>query len=345
MVKLNDESYGRFIKKPDSSVRAMLVFGPNGGLVSERFDEITRLVVGKKPDPFLICDLSQSDITADPARLADEAQAMSLMATGKRIVRISGADNNLTPAIKGWATNPVGDAFVLIAGGNLKNNTSLRNLFEKNKHLACVPCYEDSPEKTKAFVMQHLQQQGYAIDSDALDYLVANTGADRKQTRSELEKLCLYMGEDKQVKTRHVLASVGDSAALSMTDLCFAVASGEMEKATATLDHLYHEGTHPVGLIRALSGHFNKLFDAQLAREKGMNDKQIWYSLRPPLPYMYERPFMRQMTQWPLVKIRTALSILLDCEKDCKSTGIPAETVFAHAVMRLTNAARKRSTR
>ena len=56
---------------------------------------------------------AQADAQADPARLADEAAAISMMG-GRRVVRVRDAGNDLTELFEGFLKDPPGDALVVV---------------------------------------------------------------------------------------------------------------------------------------------------------------------------------------------------------------------------------------
>ena len=73
--------------RPPPGLVAALIYGPDQGLVRERADKLARTVVPDLSDPFRVADLDESALGADPARLADEAAALSMLG-GRRVVRV-----------------------------------------------------------------------------------------------------------------------------------------------------------------------------------------------------------------------------------------------------------------
>ena len=87
-MKLAANRVESFVKAPD--VPAVLIYGPDAGLVKERLDRLTRSVLADPSDPFRLADLSMPMLKEDPARLADEIAALSMMG-GRRVVQIGRA--------------------------------------------------------------------------------------------------------------------------------------------------------------------------------------------------------------------------------------------------------------
>ena len=93
-MKISAGASDRFVAKPDPAVVAVLLYGPDRGLVQERAERLAKTVVETLDDPFRVVDLNASVLVSDPARLADEAAAQSLMG-GRRVVRVRAAGNDL----------------------------------------------------------------------------------------------------------------------------------------------------------------------------------------------------------------------------------------------------------
>src|SRR5579862_793526 len=141
IVKSSDAD--RYAAKPPKDLVAALVFGPDTGLVRERAETLMKSVVDDLSDAFRVSDLDDSALSADPARLADEAAAISMMG-GRRVVRVRGAGNNLTALMEGFLEDPPGDALVVLEGGDLSKGTGLRKLFEEDDKAAAIACYADN---------------------------------------------------------------------------------------------------------------------------------------------------------------------------------------------------------
>src|SRR5437773_269041 len=89
-MKLPAARVAAFLRRPDREIHAVLLYGPDAGLVSERADVVARTVCPDLKDPFRVAHLNGAALAADPARLADEAAQMSLIG-GRRGVRVRDA--------------------------------------------------------------------------------------------------------------------------------------------------------------------------------------------------------------------------------------------------------------
>jgi DNA polymerase-3 subunit delta len=242
-------------------VPAALVYGPDAGLVKERLDRLAKTVLPDLSDPFRLIDITMAMLKEDPARLADEIAAISMIG-GRRVVRVRDAGDALAGPLQSWLANPVGDALLLIEAGDLTPRSTLRKLAESQEKLAALPCYADDSGNLANVIAEELRKHGLSADPDVMGWLTEHMGGDRLLTRSELGKLALYMGEEKRVTLADAVAITGDSAALSQDDLAMAVAEGDQAEAGRVLDRLFSEGGSAVTILRGLQRHFTRLHQA-----------------------------------------------------------------------------------
>jgi DNA polymerase-3 subunit delta len=338
-MKLPANRVEAFLKSPDAP--AVLIYGPDAGLVKERLDRLAKAVVSDLGDPFRLTDLTMPMLKEDPARLADEMAAISMMG-GRRVVRVRDASDGLAAPLQAWLDHPVGDALLLIEAGELTPRSALRKLAEGAAAMVALPCYADEGGALSGVIIDSLRGHGLTADADALSFLTEHLGGDRLQTRSEIAKLALYMGAETRVGLADAVAVTGDSAALSQDDLVMAVSEGDQSGAQRVLDRLLHEGVSPVTVVRGLQRHFTRLHQAAGLMREGKNAEAAIAGLRPPPHFRMAGRMKGQLARWPADKLATALELLLTAELDCKTTGLPAPEICGRAILQLTRAAGRR---
>ena len=77
----------RFLNRPDSDIRAAVIYGRDLGVVRERGHQLALKIAKDPNDPFDVAQLTDGDLDADAGRLEGELAAQSLMG-GRRLVRL-----------------------------------------------------------------------------------------------------------------------------------------------------------------------------------------------------------------------------------------------------------------
>lgn len=329
----------KFLKHPDAKVACALVFGPDQGLVRERAEILGRSAVEDLSDPFRVVELSGAALRADPARLADEAAALSFTG-GRRLVRVREAGDAVAGIFESFLESSAGGALIVVEAGDLPKRSSLRRVFEEADNAVAIACYPDDERALRAVIAETLKGSDLTIAPEALAVLMERLGGDRSQTRSELEKLVLYVQGHDTVCVDDVLACVGDSVAASLDTVVYAAADGDPVALDRALTRAFLEGVSPVAVLRALARHLERLHLASTVAAGGASPDQAMARLRPPVIFKVADRFRRQMAAWPMGRLATALDIAIAAELDCKTTGLPAEAVCARALMRIAHAAR-----
>jgi DNA polymerase-3 subunit delta len=215
---------------------------------------------------------------------------------------------------------------------------------EAADNAVALPCYADEGGGLEAVIHDTLRGHGLTAEPEAVAWLADHLGGDRLLTRSELDKLALFMGPaGGRIKLADAVACVGDTAALSLDDLAMASAEGDHVVSQRILDRLAREGVSPIAILRSLQRHFQRLHLAAGAMLSGKSPDQALATLRPPPHFRVADHMRSQLVRWPAERIGAALDLLLTAEMDCKTTGMPAEEICGRALMQLARAAGRKA--
>src|SRR5262247_4197523 len=231
MVALKGGEIDAFVARPDAARPAVLVFGPDLGLVRERAEAIIRASVDDPRDPFALVRLDGDDVAGDPARLVDEAQTVPLFG-GRRAIHLRAGAKNILPAVEALLALTLRDCRVVIEAGDLKRSAPLRVVIERHKAAVALPCYADSERDLARLIDDEMRAAGLTITADARAALIPLLGSDRRASLGEIRKLALYAHGRDSVGLDDIFAVVADASSLgldSIVDAAFAGRSAELE--------------------------------------------------------------------------------------------------------------------
>jgi DNA polymerase-3 subunit delta len=331
-MKLTWKQIEPFVRAPDKKARVILVYGPDDGLMRERSKAIGKTVVDNLDDPFNAVALSTDILQEDPARLADEANALSMM-SGARLIRIEDGSDKLTPLLKDYLQDPSDDNLVIVEAGELGPRSSLRQLCEKSKNAAALPCYVEDERGVANLVREIISGQGYFIDHDAAQFLAQNAAGDRARIRSEVEKLILYMGKEKHIALADVQASTGQAGTASLDDLVYGMAAGDVKKSIHAYSKLIGEGVSDIVILRAIQNHFRRLHYTAAMMQGGKSLDEAVKSLTPPIFFKLEDSFKGQVRKWQGPRLAMTLDKLAQLEAETKKTAAPVQTLCSQAIL------------
>ena len=336
-MKITPARQAAFLRAPEPSVVAVLLFGPDQGAVLEHSQALRRAVLGDGDDPFRFAEFAAADLVKDPARLADEFGALALTG-GRRVVRVREAADTITDAVAGAISRP-GDALIIVEAGDLPARSKLRKLFEGPAVVASIGCYPPEGETLGRLVDGWLGAEGLRLTPDGREALLARLAADRALAHREVEKLALYAaggaGTPPPITEQDVMAVVGDGVEPALDAIVGAALIGETAQADAALDRFFAGGGTAVGALRAMLREVVRLHRVRADEAGGASLQQAIAGLVPKVWPNQQAGFRQRLECWPLARLDRALVRLGEAEALTKRTGHPAETISRQAILSL----------
>lgn len=344
MAVIKGQQIDGFVAKPDPRYCAALIYGPDRGTVSERTRKLITSIAGTTDDPFAIARMDDAELGEDPGRLEDEARAIPMLG-GPRVVWIQSAGNNLAKALKAYLDDPAVGSWVVAEAGALAPSSKLRQLFEKSKTAAALPCYADTNRSLDSLIEDIVSEHGLTIAPDASHRLASILGADRSLSRSEIEKLCLYCHGTGRITVDDVDAACGDVSALAMDDLIDHTFEGDLAGMDTDYRRLLSAGTAIQAVIASLFSHIARLRTVQAGMaERAAFDNAIG-ALRPPLHFSRKGSFKRQIGLWSLEDLKRASAATAEAEYRSRGGDGMAEVILGRHLLTLAHAARLKGSR
>lgn len=305
MVAYKSSAVAGFIKAPKAECRAVLVYGPDAGLVAERADALAQVFAKRGRGQTEIVRLDDRDLAEDPARLEVELRTIPMFAD-QSVVRVAAGPKLDVPALKTLLAEAFTN-FLIVEGANLRPDSGLRKLFEAHKGAAALPCYSDARDLS-ALIETELAAAGLSIDRETRDYLMTRLGADQALSRAEVVKLALYAQGSGTVSHDDVEAIVGDAAETALENFVYATSGGDAKAALLELQRLVASGTDKGSALSALGRHFIQLHRVAASVASGRPAEEALRSLRPPpRPRSREEAFLTRSRKWGAGRLARAL--------------------------------------
>jgi DNA polymerase III subunit delta len=309
MVAYKTSTVSSFLKSPPTDCRAVLVYGPDAGLVAERASAVSALFAKRGKGETEVVRLDDRDFAEDPARLEVELRTVPMFAA-RQVVRVAAGARLDVPGLKALLA-VASDNLLIVEAGNLRPDSALRKLFENDKCAAALPCYSDN-RTLAAMVDEELADVGLRIDSEARSFLMTRLGADQALSRSEVAKLALYAAGGTSICYDDIEAIVGDAAETALENFVYAASGGDPKQALGELQRLAAAGTDKAAALSALGRHFTQLHKVASAQAGGGSMDEAVRKLRPRPHFKREPEFIAHCRRWGANRLTQALPLIQD---------------------------------
>ena len=331
-MKLEARRVAPFLRDP-GACRAVLLFGPDAGLVRERADALVRSVAGDACDPFRITELDRDHLAGLPGEMA----ALSL-GGGRRVIRLRDATDAAWPAVQRGLDGP-GTALLVMEAGELTPRSRLRVLAERSDEAVALPCYLDEGRTLRESIRTILAARQLAISPNALDWLCTHLGPDRAAREAGVEKLSLFAESGQQLDVPDVVSVVASLAGLKLDDALFGATAGDAGATDRAVAISLSEGMAPVAVLRAALLHLHRLQQARVSVSRGVSPMDAAKAARPPVFFNRVAAFVTALEVWSPEALAQSCSSVWDAERICKQTGAPAEALCRQVLFEVAVAA------
>jgi len=339
MTAIKGAEVDRFLARPDPGRAVILVFGPDAGLVGERVNALIKASVDDVNDPFSLVRLEGEELTADPARLIEEAQTIPLFG-GRRAVLVKAGSRNIAPAVEALLALPALECRVVIEAGDLRRNSPLRAVCERAKNAAALPCYADSERDLERLIDGELRAAGLTIKPDARALLLPLLGGDRAASRNELRKLALYARGHAAIDADDIIAVVSDASTLELDELVDAAYAGRPPELEAQIAKARIAGTSVGSILFAAQRQLAQLHRWRVAIEAAGGRFSV-DSLVPPVHFRRKEIVETALKQWNAARLAVAMTELADAVLATRRTPALADTIAERALLSLAVKARR----
>lgn len=334
-MKANRAQIEKALKAPAPDTRFFLLHGPDDA-GSRALAKLLAASLG--PDAERI-DLGGAELKADPARLADEAAAISLFG-GARYILVDPAGDESLAAVEALMQAPGVGNPVLLLGGNLKGTSKLLKLALAAPGALAFASYAPEGRDAGRVAIDMAREEGLTLRPDVAQRVADLTGGNRALIGQELRKYALYADaapDRPQAIDHDVIDAIGaasDEGDLSR--LVEAVAGGNPPLLEAELTRLASEGVEGIALLRAVLRRFTLLAKLRASVDRGNSPDAVMTSEGKAIFWKEKASVQQQLTRWSGPTLARALERLLDAERLVKSSGGPGpiaaeETLFAIA--------------
>jgi DNA polymerase-3 subunit delta len=319
-VKATRPQVERALKTPDPGVRFFLFHGPDEAASRAL---ARSLAVSLGPDAERI-DLSGAELKADPARLADEAAAISLFG-GARCIVVEPAGDEVVPAVEALIEARAAGNPVVIVAGSLKPASKLLKLALAAPCALALASYVPEGRDAGKLVMELARDQGLILRPDVAARIAALTGGNRAIVEQELRKYALFVDalpeRPREIDTDVIEVVGAASEEGDLSRLVDSVGSGDVATLQAELMRLSSEGIEGIPLIRATLRRMSLLARLRAEVERGNSVSAVMASQGKSLFWKEKDIVGSQLQRWRSDLLAKAMGRLLEAERQVKAPG------------------------
>lgn len=271
-------------------------------------------------------DLTGAELRADPARLADEAAAISMFGD-RRWILVEQAGDEIVPAVEALLEAPAAGNPVAVVAGALRPSSKLLKLtLAAPDALACAS-YAPEAGQADRLVLDLARGHGLVVRSDVARRIGEASGGNRAVIEQELAKFAAFLDASPETpmpldhETVDALGADADEGDLAR--LVDSAVGGDAAALEAELTRLRSQGVEGITLTRAVLRRLMLLARLRAEVEQGGSPADVMASSGKSLFWKDKVGVERQLGRWRSPLLAKAATRLIEAERQVMAQGGP----------------------
>ncbi|AHC38916.1 DNA polymerase III subunit delta [Ehrlichia muris AS145] len=325
-MKITSSKLYSFFNNPQS-VNNILIYGNDYGKINMYKEKIINHV--NINSDFTISNLDFPTVNKNPSTLFIELTTISMFCENKLIILVNG-EKSISQELKHILNNNIGNNYVIITSGELSTDSTLRQYYDNSRNAASIGCYKDDNDNLTFIISDFLTKNKIHYNSITLQYLHNVLSQNCNALQPELEKLMLYIGNDKNLTTQNIQESLLTELDPVSEDLCVSIAEKNLENFTKFSDILLKNKFTPIALIRILIKYFLRLEYLIRTVKNGEPINQALKSIHPPIFFKSIPTIKKHISAISHSEVNNIIRKLVEIEIQCKKSDLNQEVIFKY---------------
>ena len=189
-----------------------------------------------------------------------------------------------------------------------------------------------------AWAGDYIRAKGKAVSAATLKKLVDLAGSDLQSLACEIEKLLLYVGDERVIPPRAVEELVHGSRQHSIFELTGALGRRDRAAALRLLGNLLDSGEYPLAVLAMIARHFRQILIAKEMMREGRSAAEIGQVAQ--IPAFMLDDFLRQARAFDQAIAERIFARIAEIDLKMKSTGADERGLLVRLICSLPEAAR-----
>ena len=292
MILKNFELY----KKNLDNFNFFLLYGENQGFK----DDIINFLSKNETNIF---KYFEDEIINNKENFLNSIFTQSLFENKKTIIvnRVSG---KILDIIKEVTMKNFDDVKFILEANILDKKSKLRDFFEKEKKMICIPFYQDNQQTLNTYASEILRKDNIILSNEIINFITSKAQGDRRFLKNEISKIKAYCKNKKKIN----MSQLGKLVNLSENHSINEIVDNCLAKDNKTINKLMNENLISnddlILIIRVFLTKAKRILFLRKKYEDSKDLIEVINSSKPPIFWKDKEIVKTQIKIWSINKIK-----------------------------------------
>jgi len=276
-------------KKLDQNI--YLLYGDNDGHKEEIISNILQKLKFKKFTYF------EKDILNDKENFFNLLFSKSFFESEK-IILVKDVSDKMFDVINDIKRKSLEGVILILETNVLEKKSKIRNLFEKEKDLICVPFYPDEFRNLNYIAQNFLKNKNLKISQESINLIIERSNGSRNHLKKELEKIYNYALNKKEIGFSEILklTNLGKNYNISeLVEMCLVKNHNKLSKI---INENNFSNDDTILIIRTFLLKAKRLLKLSKNLEKEKSLETVISNYKPPIFWKDKEIVKQQLKLW-----------------------------------------------
>ena len=216
----------------------------------------------------------------------------------EKIILISRTSDKIVDFIERILEKNVSDIKIICLSEILEKKSKLRNLFEKDSKLICIPFYADDNKKLTQLCGDFFKKINVPISREILNIIVDKCQGDRNNLNRELEKVEMFINGNTNFDISDILKLISLSENYTVSELVDSCLSKNIKNTAKILNENNYTNDDCILILRTMLNKTKRLIKLRDDYEVTKNLDSTVSNFRPPIFWKDKDVIKKQLLKW-----------------------------------------------
>tara|TARA_Y100000590_G_scaffold342083_1_gene390500 strand:- start:297 stop:1274 length:978 start_codon:yes stop_codon:yes gene_type:complete len=295
-------------KIKSSKKKLILIYGLNQGYKNQVIKNLfEKLFEGE------ILRYDENEILNNHEEFISNLMNRSLFDDNKLII-ISRASDKIVKFINEIIEKNIEKIKIIINSDNLEKKSKLRNLFEKEKDLVCIPFYEDNDKSLNIIAQNFFKQKNIKVSQEIINLLIGRSRGDRGNLNNELNKIENLSITKKNIELEDIIKLTNLSENYSVFELTENYLAKNKKQVSKILNENNFANEECILILRTILNRSKRLLKLKENQNQTGNIDLTISSFKPPIFWKEKDTVKKQVQSWSVDEVKNMIYKINDLE-------------------------------
>ena len=221
----------------------------------------------------------------------------------QKIIYISRVSAKLFEIISQIICKNIQSKKIIFNSDVLDKKSKIRQLFEKEKNLICVPFYEDNNYSLQKVADDFFKKNHISMSSENINIIIENCSGDRKNLKNEMNKILNYSFTKKKITKEEIHKLTNSYEKESYFELVDSCLSKNKPAVQKIINNTSFNKSDSIIIIRSFLSRIKRLLELKKLFVKIGNIEGTISNFRPQIFWKEKEVVKKQIQAWPLDEV------------------------------------------